>query len=53
MSFILGDAFFMAGAYGQPLVIIVEGNIFALAYSLLFSIIIFDTGVKEGSKEDS
>jgi len=40
--FVLGDAFFMGGAYDQPLVIIVEGNIFALVYSLLFSIIIFD-----------
>jgi hypothetical protein len=38
----LGDAFFMGGAYDQPLAIIVEGNVFALAYSLLFSIIIFD-----------
>ena len=40
--FVLGDAFFMGGAYDQPLVIIVEGNVFALVYSLLFSIIIFD-----------
>jgi hypothetical protein len=50
--FILGDAFFMSGAYGQPLAIIVEGNLFALVYSLLFSIIIFDVGVKEGSNAD-
>ena len=42
--FVLGDAFFMGGAYDQPLVIIVEGNVFALVYSLLFSIIIFDRG---------
>jgi membrane associated rhomboid family serine protease len=51
--FILGDVFFMGGAYDQPLAVIVEGNVFAFAYALLFSVIIFDTRVKEGNKADS
>jgi hypothetical protein len=50
--FILGEAFFMGGAYDQPLVIIVEGTVFAFVYALLFSIIIFDVGVKEGTNAD-